>query len=69
MHSSQAVGQAVLAALEKDRNLVLVASDSANAFGSILKVEIFAATKKRERAWLPSTQDLQAAQSYLQAAH
>ena len=53
---SQAVGLAVLAALEKDRNVVLVASDIANAFGSISKRKIFAATKEREPARLPLTQ-------------
>ena len=53
---SQAVGQAVLAALEKDRDLVLVASDSKNAFGSIAKQEVFCATKEREPAWLRFTQ-------------
>jgi hypothetical protein len=53
---SQAVGQSVLAALEKDADLVIVQSDAKNAFGSIGKAAVFAATKKREPAWLPLTQ-------------
>ena len=35
---------------------MLLASGSANAFGSISKQEITAATKEREPAWLPLTQ-------------
>ena len=58
---SQAVSQVVLAALEKDCNLVLVGSDSANAFGSVSKQEIFAATKERACMAATDTVDLQAA--------
>ena len=53
---SQAVGQSVLAALEKDPDLVVVDSDAKNAFGSIDRGAVFAATKEREPAWLPLTQ-------------